>query len=350
MIGNGSFGFVYKAIIRSNKYTVAAKLMDMKFMTKLPMKSLKPQIDYICVEKELEANLEVVSPFVCKLLGYGRDPTIGVFLLMEYMENGSLEDYIVDIRKKKVETTLLRRLKMMLNITSGLADIHSKNFIHADLKPKNILLNSNNVAKICDLGSVKNLNFNCYDNPTGARFYLPPEFYQNKYDNRIDVYSFGLIMYHLFSGKRHKIKGKGKHALKHISRIPLSVVSCLVRKATSLNPNERKFILYYRNILYLYVILLEDLFDVFDLTDVKDQDLIVMGLNDSIVELLNTYYGVGLEFNLNNNLSQQSKLDEESLIRLAKAIKFINALKTNPVLNLSKLPNIEGPTLPIKFY
>ena len=91
----------------------------------------------------------------------------------------------------------------MSDIANGLYDIHKKNYIHADIKPDNILIDAEFNAKISDLGIIKNKN-NTTNNGIGNTFYLPYEFYTGEYGKNVDVFSFGLVMYHLFTNEKHR--------------------------------------------------------------------------------------------------------------------------------------------------
>ena len=83
--------------------------------------------------------------------------------------------------------------------------MHSKGFIHCDIKPDNILLNSRLEAKIGDLGITKitGAKKSMVQEGVGPVAYLPREFFMEKYNNSVDIYSYGFVLNELFAGEKH---------------------------------------------------------------------------------------------------------------------------------------------------
>lgn len=352
MIGNGNFGFVYEAMLKPFNNFVACKLLDKKFSQQNLLAKINANQNankqesrkekFTSIDKELQAYVEIYSPFICKLFGYGRDRSSNLFLVMEYMDNGTLEDLMVREKKGLVHLSNIQKLKIMGNIACGLADIHNKNLIHADVKPKNILIDMNNTAKICDLGSVKNANNNEFDNQIGGLFYLPLEFYLGKYDEKIDVYSFGLIMYHLFCGKRHSYSLNNSLILDSFGKIELRFVRTLVETATNFNIVERRSIYFYRNLLKNYLKVFNDLLTMFEMADdyaalsVNNQNLFLLSLNDYIIELIESNFTLKLD--MNGKLSLDGiGFSAELKTKLEKAIRHLkrvtNIIKIDTTVN-----------------
>lgn len=330
MLDNGNFGFVYDSILKPYKYHVACKLMNRKIYNKLSFKKFNfapkeanLEEKFLCVDKELEAYIEIFSSNIVKLLGYGRDYTNRLFLVMEFMENGSLEDFL--IKKSSAQIPIILKLKIMLNIATGLSDIHAKNFIHADIKPKNILLDYNYQAKICDLGSMKNGNLDNYDNNTGGLYYLPLEFFMGQYDRRIDIYSFGLIMYHLFSGHRHTYTSNNQLNINKLNLIELLFVKNLVLKATNINPNERKSIDYFKNILKAYLSIFEKVMKKFSFDESTESDA-VFALNNLIIKSVNKDLDIKLDPNCTINRHMK---DDKIRKNLEKAVDYLTSLNAS---------------------
>ena len=128
-----------------------------------------------------------------------------ICLFLEYYENGNL--------KEKIEEgiSLKNSLKYFLEITYGVHHIHSKNLLHRDLKPDNILISNRNKAVVSDFGLAEVL-----DNKLGqintlslseekqkiCQPILAPELLNNNLiieDNRSDIYQLGIILYSLLS-------------------------------------------------------------------------------------------------------------------------------------------------------
>lgn len=353
MIGNGNFGYVYEGILKPFNNFVACKLLDKKFsqqnliskLNNANQDNLKER--FASIDKELQAYVEIYSPFICKLFGYGRDRSSNLFLIMEYMDNGTLEDLMMNEKKGLVQISLLTKLKIMSNISCGLADIHNKNLIHADVKPKNILIDSKYVAKICDLGSIKNANNNQFDNQIGGLFYLPLEFYLGKYDDKIDVYSFGLIMYHLFSGKRHSYSLNNALILDGLNRIELRFVRSLIETSANFNIIERKSIYHYRNFLKNYLKIFEDTLEMFEMTNdynnlnIYNQNIFLLSLNDYLIEFIQVNYSLKLELNGKMNIDALA-FSSELKIKLEKAAKHLKRTTNILKLDNNDLKSIES--------
>ena len=121
---------------------------------------------------------------------------------MEYGGNNNLKQFILNQKKKNqyIEEKIIKDI--VIQICSGLKEIHKANIIHRDLTPENIFINQNNKIKIGDFGVSKQLNTNnkYAKTDTGKEHYKAPEIIKNeKYDIRCDIYSLGCIIYELFT-------------------------------------------------------------------------------------------------------------------------------------------------------
>jgi len=151
---------------------------------------------------------------------------------------------------------LLRKVKIMSDIANCLYDIHKKNYVHADIKPDNILIDGDFNAKISDLGIIKNRNDKT-DNGIGNSYYLPYEFYTGKYGKNVDVFSFGLVMYHLFTRETHKWSQQRPSESRELiidasNKIRLHFVDALVDLCVVKDPEERMEILVFKILLYQF--------------------------------------------------------------------------------------------------
>ncbi len=125
------------------------------------------------------------------------------YILMEYCDSGNLKNFIDKFRAKD-ELIKENKLKYIINkIILGIQEIHDKNIIHRDLKPENIFLNNKNEIKIGDFGVARQLT--AYKNYSltkgiGTLYYSSPEILKgNNYDNKVDIWSLGCIIYELFN-------------------------------------------------------------------------------------------------------------------------------------------------------
>ena len=124
-----------------------------------------------------------------------------VFIVMEYAENGTLSDYIKNLRSTASKADQLFVWKCMLQVCSGLAAIHAHRVIHRDVKSANILVTGNQNFKIADLGiavstSLCNVQGRLRTGRCGTVSYMAPEVSNDMpYDARADMWSLGCVLY-----------------------------------------------------------------------------------------------------------------------------------------------------------
>jgi serine/threonine protein kinase len=140
-------------------------------------------------EGDMAENLEHIN--VCKLVTKYCSPQI-VLLAYEYCSKGSLCSIICD------DTKSFDYLPLALDIAQGMAYLHSKNFIHLDLKPSNIFVDRNNRAKIADFGMCTVYAGEPLRGETGTYRWMAPEIIRHEpYSTKADVYSFGICLWQL---------------------------------------------------------------------------------------------------------------------------------------------------------
>ena len=125
-------------------------------------------------------------------------------IIMEYCEKGDFGTYINNLAQKNNYLSEQQIWHFFIQISLGLAYIHSKKILHRDLKPMNIFLKNNNLIKIGDLGVAKMLQTNTKANTyIGTPYYLSPEVCEGKpYNSKSDVWALGCILYELCTFKK----------------------------------------------------------------------------------------------------------------------------------------------------
>lgn len=122
------------------------------------------------------------------------------YILMEYACNGSLVDYM------DAEHNLDEKIEMTKKLFDAVGYLHENNILHRDIKPENILLDTENNPKLADFGMVKFLDdtINKTADGGGTPCYMSPESlaHGKKLSLRSDLFSLGLVVYELFTGKR----------------------------------------------------------------------------------------------------------------------------------------------------
>ncbi|XP_076890120.1 G-type lectin S-receptor-like serine/threonine-protein kinase SD2-5 [Bidens hawaiensis] len=130
------------------------------------------------------------------------------FLVYEFMSNGSLERWIYHGDREHVLEWECRK-KIILDVAKGLAYLHEdcrQKIIHLDIKPQNILLDCNFNAKVSDFGLSKLIDRNQTQVITtmrGTPGYLAPEWLGSVITEKVDVYSFGIVLLEILCGRKN---------------------------------------------------------------------------------------------------------------------------------------------------
>ncbi|KAM3192013.1 hypothetical protein ACQJBY_069327 [Aegilops geniculata] len=197
-IGEGGYGIVYRCILDHTE--VAVKVIQ---------QDSRGKIDEFFKEIDILSRLH--HPHLVLLLGFC--PEIGC-LVYEYMENGSLEDQLIDNEGRQPLHWFLR-FQIIFEVARGLAFLHGTKpepIVHRDLKPGNILLDKNYVSKIGDVGFAKLISdlapdgFTEYRDDTviaGTMYYMDPEYQlTGTVRPKSDLFALGIIILQLLTGKR----------------------------------------------------------------------------------------------------------------------------------------------------
>ena len=191
IIGKGSSSKVYLAEHIDTRKKFAVKCIAKKILLKHE-NGLRNLAEEIRIMKEIKHDSIAELYFVY-------ENTKSVYLVMEYLPFGDLYGRISQKKKFDEETTS----KFMRNLVLTLEYLHSKHIVHRDLKLENIMMAQENdfEFKIIDFG-LAYLSSSTQSTKCGSPGYVAPEMLYNfRYDNKIDIFSAGVIMYILLSGK-----------------------------------------------------------------------------------------------------------------------------------------------------
>ncbi|GLT69653.1 hypothetical protein SLA2020_417880 [Shorea laevis] len=205
-LGQGGFGTVYKGMLPDGK-EVAVKRLSRKSWQGL--EELKNEV--ILIVKLQHRNL-------VKLLGCGIEGEEKL-LVYEFMPNRSLDLFIFD-SEKRTQLDWKTCYNIIVGIARGLLYLHEDSrlkIIHRDLKPSNVLLDLEMVAKISDFGMARIFGENQYSANTrrvvGTYGYMAPEYaMEGIFSVKSDVFSFGVIVLEIISGKKNSGFYLTKHA------------------------------------------------------------------------------------------------------------------------------------------
>ena len=241
LIGEGSYGKVYSAVHNQSNQPRAIKIINKRSIrdTKIRFKF----INEITILKMLD------HPNIIKLYEFFED-TRNYYLVTEYLTGGELLDFIL---KHKVisEQETASYIKQLL---SSVAYLHSRNIVHRDIKLENMIFESaeaGSALKLIDFGtSVIRSPMRNMRHCKGTISYLAPEVIQNKYTEKCDIWSVGVCMYVLLSGKMPFGGRDDKEVLDCIVRGQYKLTGTewvavspqakdLIRKLIDSNPNTR---------------------------------------------------------------------------------------------------------------
>ena len=122
-------------------------------------------------------------------------------IITEYLPQGSLRAYLHKLEKKSLP--LQKQIAIALDIARGMEYIHSQGVIHRDLKPENILIDQDFCLKIADFGiACEEAHCDTLAEDPGTFRWMAPEMIKRKpYGRKVDIYSFGLLLWELVAGK-----------------------------------------------------------------------------------------------------------------------------------------------------
>ncbi|KAF0910702.1 hypothetical protein E2562_004694 [Oryza meyeriana var. granulata] len=121
-------------------------------------------------------------------------------IVTEYMSGGSIYDYL---HKHKGVFKLPALLGVAMDVSKGMSYLHQNNIIHRDLKTANLLMDESGTVKVADFGVARvKAQSGVMTAETGTYRWMAPEVIEHKpYDHKADVFSFGILMWELLTGK-----------------------------------------------------------------------------------------------------------------------------------------------------
>ncbi|CAN6893264.1 unnamed protein product [Brassica oleracea] len=196
-LGAGGFGTVYRGVL-SNKTVVAVKQLE-----GIEQGEKQFRMEVATISSTHHLNL-------VRLIGFCSEGRHRL-LVYEFMRNGSLDSFLFTTDSGKL-LTWEYRFNIALGTAKGITYLHEECrdcIVHCDIKPENILVDDNYTAKVSDFGLAKLLNpkDNRHKNMSsvrGTRGYLAPEWLANlPITSKSDVYSYGMVLLEIVSGKRN---------------------------------------------------------------------------------------------------------------------------------------------------
>lgn len=228
-IGEGGMAIVYKAKCTILNRFVAVKILKPEYSNNADFMDK--------FQREALATASFSHNNIVSIYDVGSEDNIN-YIVMELVTGKTLKEYIRENAPLDVETTL----KISIQIAKALECAHKNKIIHRDIKPHNILITEEEIIKVTDFGIAKAASAETITHTNkviGSAHYFSPEQAKGKVvDNRTDIYSFGIVIYEMVTG-RVPFDGETAVAvaLKHIQdelMPPINIVPSLPRSLNNL--------------------------------------------------------------------------------------------------------------------
>ena len=190
-IGGGGMSNVYKARCNVLNRFVAIKILrdelisDPDFVAKFKQESL--------------SAASLAHPNIVNIYDTGIEGDI-YYIVMEYVKGETLKKYT----NKKGRLSEQETVKITRQVAEALKHAHTNNIVHRDIKPHNILMTEEGIAKVTDFGIARaatSSTINNTSNVIGSVHYFSPEQARGGYvDEKSDIYSLGIVMYEMITG------------------------------------------------------------------------------------------------------------------------------------------------------
>ncbi|EGG19318.1 STE20 family protein kinase [Cavenderia fasciculata] len=216
IVGEGSFGVVYKAVHKDSGFTLAIKVIRSDDILEEPIDPPPPtptptpapaagsptsikEKEKTPLEKEIDILKKCKNPHIVSYFGSCKRK-YELWILMDYCGLGSIADIMRSLGRTLKEKEIALILHQALD---GLLYLHSNQIIHRDVKAANILLDESGQVKIADFGvSSQIISTFCKGSIAGTPYWMAPEILkEDKYSNKVDIWSLGITAIEMAEGE-----------------------------------------------------------------------------------------------------------------------------------------------------
>ena len=191
-IGVGGMATVYKAKCHVLNRFVAVKVLKEEFIT---------DFEFIRrFKSEAQTAASLTHPNIVSIYDVGNEGDV-YYIVMELIQGKTLKEIIVEDGKLSWKWSV----NIAIQIASALETAHKNNLIHRDIKPHNIIITEDGMAKVTDFGiakAVSNSTITAFGTTIGSVHYFSPEHARGGVtDAKSDIYSLGIVMYEMLTGR-----------------------------------------------------------------------------------------------------------------------------------------------------
>lgn len=239
VLGSGAFGKVFLTHNKNLKnFQVAIKVLNKA--------KLKDHLD--AIQEEVNILTKLDHPNIVKYYETYIDEKY-IYLVMEYIGGGELFDKIAE-QQNQVFTEIVAK-EYMKKLLGACHHMHAQGIVHRDIKPENIMLSVTGELKLIDFGLSKQQNDSQkLKTIAGTPYYMAPELIAGNYNEKVDTWSLGVLLYVFMSGylpfqgeNRTDVFTKIKNGRYHFNHAEFKVVSDeardLIKKLLVVDANKR---------------------------------------------------------------------------------------------------------------
>ncbi|MEE8422722.1 MAG: protein kinase [Dehalococcoidia bacterium] len=190
VLGAGGMATVYEATDRRDGSKVAVKLVHSHLETDADFRER--------FLREAHVGALLRSPYTCQLLDFGVENS-RFYLVMKLIDGEELGDML---RAGPIEPA--RALKIASQVARALEEAEARGVVHRDIKPSNIMVTEGDMVQVMDFGIARqtgSATLTATGAFVGTLTYAPPEAAGGATDNRSDIYSLGVTLYHMIAGR-----------------------------------------------------------------------------------------------------------------------------------------------------
>ncbi|KAF4353892.1 hypothetical protein G4B88_009370, partial [Cannabis sativa] len=188
----GAFGKLYRGTYKGED--VAIKILERPENDPEKAQLMEQQF-----QQEVKMLATLRHPNIVRFIGACRKPMVWC-IVTEYAKGGSVRQFLMKRQSRSVPLKLA--VKQALDVARGMAYVHELGLIHRDLKSDNLLIFSDKSIKIADFGVARiEVQTEGMTPETGTYRWMAPEMIQHRpYTQKVDVYSFGIVLWELITG------------------------------------------------------------------------------------------------------------------------------------------------------